>query len=68
MTREQLVFACVLICTSLAVIGPHFIKRETLHDPALSEMAPGCVADLTVGWLDCFHVNDDGSWIRTRSY
>ncbi len=50
------------------VIGAHWIPRERTQDPALAQMAPGCVADLTTGSLDCFRVFDDGTWIRTRGY
>jgi hypothetical protein len=66
---EQTIFWTVLICTSLVVLTPHLWVRDPVTPlPSLPAMAPGCIGDMLVGYLDCFTVFPDGTWLRTRGY
>lgn len=53
------------------VLGSHLWVRPLNVQPLLPElpsMRPGCVGDLTVGWLDCMYVFDNGTFLHSRSY
>ena len=59
----------IIICLGLLMLLPALWKHDISPAlPTLPEMAPGCKADLLVGWLDCFVVFDDGTWIKKRGY
>jgi hypothetical protein len=68
-TRDQKLFACILLCTLILCLAPHFWKRELVPDlPRLPEVGAGCPTDWIAGYRDCEVKFADGTYIKTRAY